>query len=529
MERQVMRDRVHNKGLPFVFALALISMACNNPLQKAIDDKLITVSPTIAPGGGKFLDYKDITIECDAVGAEIRYTTDGSDPTSSGTASEYASSFRLNYDCTLTVAAKSGKLGWSPLVKADFAFAYSSDSLDPTFGPHTGYCQLAGTTSFYLSDLDSVALQSDGKIIVAGAGCIETSEVDYPEMYPCLARLTSSGELDTTFGNGGYVLVRDATYRYGKAQSIAIDSQDRIYFMGYRSSDKETSTDIQGFIGRLAADGSLDTGYGTGGVFYTPADSSGSYSLDANHLLALDPSSYVAYFAFGQSVYRLTSEGKADTTFSADGKAELDTLSASFGFPSAIGLQSGLLVIAGADTGAPALMRLLASGGLDTSFGSSGISVVGIDANTVTSVTGCDMVIVPDGVVALNRGAMKTSPLTDFSYYFAKFGPNGGLNSLWGKAVGVGTCCDYDTGKCYPSAIAVLKDGSLVAGGSTTTAASSYWTTVRLNSSGLPNFNRPDITGLGRGRVMDLTVQPDGKYIAVGYAKGKSIVARYWP
>jgi len=525
------RDRITNNSLLFLFAmLALISMACNNPLQKAIDDKLTTVAPTIAPGGGKFLDYKDITITCDAAGAEIRYTTDGSDPTSSGTASEYASPFRLNYDCTLTVAAKSGKLGWSPLVMADFSFDYSSDTLDPTFGPHTGYCGLAGNSIFYPGEIDAVALQSDGKIIVAGEGFINNPvDADCPETYPFIARLTSSGVLDSSFGAGGYVLVQDATYCYGKAQSIAIDSQDRIYFQGFRTSSKTYESDFRGFVGRLSADGSVDTTYGTAGIFSTPQDLAYfDYSIDGTHLLALDPSSNAAYFALGYRVYRLTASGAADTTFSGDGRVETNSLNSSFGYASGLGIQSGRLVIVGSITGAPTAMRLTSSGGLDSTFGSSGISSAGIHWS-FNGVWVCDLAIVSDGIITLSRGALSSNPTTDFAYYFAKFNTDGGLNNVWGQYNGTGTSCNYDTGKCNPSAIAVLKDGSIIAGGNTTTAGSSYWTTLRLDSSGLPAFNRPDITGLGRGRVLGLTVQSDGKYIAVGYAQGKNIIARYWP
>ncbi|MDD5688391.1 MAG: DUF2341 domain-containing protein [Elusimicrobia bacterium] len=60
-------------------------------------------TPTISPGAGTYADSITITLGCATSGAEIRYTTNGTDPTSSSTL--YSSSFTLTTSATVRVRA----------------------------------------------------------------------------------------------------------------------------------------------------------------------------------------------------------------------------------------------------------------------------------------------------------------------------------------------------------------------------------------------------------------------------------------
>src|SRR5262245_54558521 len=75
----------------------------------------------------------------------------------------------------------------------------STSPLDPTFGSGGIVTTQIGTSS----DALAVALHSDGRIVVAGTS-ITRSGWTNPRHFT-LARYTTSGSLDATFGSGGEV------------------------------------------------------------------------------------------------------------------------------------------------------------------------------------------------------------------------------------------------------------------------------------------------------------------------------------
>lgn len=128
---------------------------------------------------------------------------------------------------------------------------------DPLFGadgklipfPHTG-------VSFY--NVTGCALQSDGKIIVFGH--LHGPGVSRKIL---LARLHEEGEVDTSFGNAGYTLVRLEDTQSDDAESVAVLPDDRIVMSVWG--------DIQSGIGygalvQLAADGTFDPSFGKVGI-----------------------------------------------------------------------------------------------------------------------------------------------------------------------------------------------------------------------------------------------------------------------
>jgi uncharacterized delta-60 repeat protein len=155
-----------------------------------------------------------------------------------------------------------------------FALArYNADgTLDSTFG-------LGGrrTTNFdtvmsdpYLnSDIAySVALQSDGKIVAAGAAA---RGPDYYQSF-ALARFNSDGNLDTTFGNGGKVttdVLGDAG-NFSVALSAAAQADGKIVVAGYSADATAPDSGRWKFIlARYNANGGLDTSFGSAGKVIT--------------------------------------------------------------------------------------------------------------------------------------------------------------------------------------------------------------------------------------------------------------------
>jgi uncharacterized delta-60 repeat protein len=137
-------------------------------------------------------------------------------------------------------------------------FRYTSNLLpDSTFGiggkATFSFLANPGQTSCYNCAGGSVALQEDEKIVYGG----------YRENYASLAvaRINTDGTLDTSFGNSGaqYINITGATFHDGGA--VAMDDADGIWVTGRTYQSGLTNTKI--ILGRLTADGQLDTTFGS--------------------------------------------------------------------------------------------------------------------------------------------------------------------------------------------------------------------------------------------------------------------------
>src|SRR5215467_6126923 len=148
---------------------------------------------------------------------------------------------------------------------ADMLIArYNSDgTLDSSFGSGGKV-----TTDFGLTEVArGVVIQPDGKILVAG---------DTYALFPvfgefALARYTSNGSLDTSFGRGGMV-----TSFFGdegcSANSVALQADGKIVVAGEKTITfifGDEGSDLDFAVARYNTDGSLDSTFGSGGVATT--------------------------------------------------------------------------------------------------------------------------------------------------------------------------------------------------------------------------------------------------------------------
>ena len=101
-----------------------------------------------------------------------------------------------------------------------------------------------------------VAVQSDGKIVVAGFG---TSNFDF-----ILARYTSAGSLDSGFGTGG-IVTTDILGDDNGCNALALQSDGKIVVTGYAYDGAKYVF----ATARYNSDGTLDSGFGSGGIVTT--------------------------------------------------------------------------------------------------------------------------------------------------------------------------------------------------------------------------------------------------------------------
>ncbi|MEY4247879.1 MAG: hypothetical protein RIS69_1426, partial [Actinomycetota bacterium] len=132
----------------------------------------------------------------------------------------------------------------------------STCNLDANFGTAgiATYSALLGTSG------RALVVQSDGKIVVVGD---ESSTVsDSSDKRILITRFSDLGILDTSFGSNGRFI--SSTNEKGQAQDVVIDSSGRIIFTG---SIVGTVAPGAAIVGRLTSNGQLDSTFATLGYF----------------------------------------------------------------------------------------------------------------------------------------------------------------------------------------------------------------------------------------------------------------------
>jgi len=188
-----------------------------------------------------------------------RHHPDGSLDTSFGTNGIVLTEIGPYLDWSEAVALQpDGKIVLAGHTYHEFVIIrYNPDgSLDSSFG-------IDGVTkiSFRTEDIPyDVVVQPDGKIVVAGYSSVGNMDDEF-----ALARLNPDGSLDTSFGQGGKV-ESDFEGNETTISAITLQADGKIVAAG-RTETQEGDLFV---IARYLADGSLDTSFGSGGVQYTP-------------------------------------------------------------------------------------------------------------------------------------------------------------------------------------------------------------------------------------------------------------------
>ncbi len=110
----------------------------------------------------------------------------------------------------------------------------------------------------------SIALQADGKSVIAGYCVVDGPVVGNLTNGFCFARLDFAGALDSTFGSGG-VVKTTLSSAFASANALAVQPDGRIIATGECSVSGRTNFCTI----RLNDGGSVDTSFGTNGVVKT--------------------------------------------------------------------------------------------------------------------------------------------------------------------------------------------------------------------------------------------------------------------
>ena len=309
-------------------------------------------------------------------------------------------------------------------------------SLDRSFGD-SGIV----TTSFGSSSgANGMAIQADGKIVMAGIG-ENNGNISF-----ALTRYNTNGSIDNTFDTDGIVTTSIGECG-SSANAIVIQADGKIVVAGYGADHNLEEPDCIDFFAltRYNTNGSLDTTFGIGGIVST----------------WIDPYYYIYY----------TDSRIYDIALQADGKI----------------VAAGYFSYSGEER--IALTRYNTNGSLDTTFGIGGIvteflySVLEIEVHIAIQADGK---IVAAGYLA-NGGEI--SPY-HFWIVLTRFHSNGSLDSTFDTDGIVTTSIGTNS---FAKDIAIQADGKILVAGAQTSSDSKYeFTVVRynyLNASGLNTFS----------------------------------------
>jgi uncharacterized delta-60 repeat protein len=233
--------------------IAVVQVGATNDV---VYDLAIQADGKIVAAGGSFDTTSDNSL--------IRLNSNGSPDTSFGSMgkvripdgdlSQVIRSIAI--DGSGRIYAAAGNLSGSSTGNTQFTVMRlsSTGSLDPTFGGgivHTPFTSQGFATA--------LALQNDGKVVVAGMGW---------EAYP-LARYNTNGSLDTSFDGDGKVVTPIQPGAFCELRGLVIQPNGKIVVAGTFPDVLKTDASIL----RYNSDGTPDASFGTGGKVVTALSS----------------------------------------------------------------------------------------------------------------------------------------------------------------------------------------------------------------------------------------------------------------
>jgi uncharacterized delta-60 repeat protein len=465
-----------------------------------------------------------------------RYNTNGSLDTSFDTDGKASISIGGSNDIAYAVALQSdGKIvaaGYTENgTNDDFAVARlnANGSPDGTFGNRV-------FTNFGSDNAqaNSTAIQSDGKIVVAGFN-YNGSNRDF-----AVSRYNADGTLDFTFGNYGKVTTAVGG-GIDDAQAVAIQTDGKILVAGYSNAAAHNNFAVV----RYNTNGTPDNTFGVGGKMVTEVGTADSVA----YAMAIQSDGKIVLAGtatqggdYDFAVVRYNTNGTLDNTFEGDGRV-FTPVGTSNDTAYAVAIQTdGKIVAAGEayNGGANrdfALARYNANGSLDTNFDNDGKSMVEMGSlnDTAKSLT-----IQSNGRIIVGGYGF----FTNWDFELARFNADGILDTDFDGDGRVVT--DLIPGNSdHINAVAVQADGKIVVGGYTSTGfqTTSDAAFARYNTDGsldtgfdFSAMNPPDekmysdssnfvgdgkvVIPIGGGddHIYDIAIQPNGKIVAVGDA-----------
>jgi len=425
----------------------------------------------------------------------------------------------------LRFAACAG-LAWSASSRPASAQA---GQLDPSFGTGGRF-----TTNLQVPDnnVDSlIALQSDGKIVVAGG----------MNNLAAILRLDVNGAPDASFGTAGIVTNNFTLVHAPTIVGLVILSDGRILAAA-------TTVDIQPGpkLGRFNPDGSVDTSFGSLGFANIPLPSVASMVQQPDGLILVAGGPGVLAPQPG-AMTRMSTDGQVDAGFGDSGIALLLSPSVT-----AMALQAdGKILIASGGPkpsmlpdapSAGSIARYRSNGSVDRSFGIAGQAACVASASAIC--------VQPDGriVVAGSLTSQLHAPGNFTGFGLVRYDADGSLDTTFGVHGGLTTTFAPTGPLASAWSIALQPNGEILAAGQagqrdassqlspSSFALARYGHTGRLDPTFGVNGTTTTAFGTNTAYISAVILQPDGRLVVAGNSGSNTpqgfldnfVVARYF-
>jgi len=386
----------------------------------------------------------------------------------------------------------------------------SSEGIDSTFG-NGGAAQTPVNSGDDTGR--ALAIQSDGKILVAGCSVLDSF---------CkfgLVRYQEDGSLDAEFGTNGRVTTSVGPGEDG-AYAVALQSDGKIVAAGatFDGSNKDIA------LLRYNSDGTLDPTFGAGSGIVTSAigmgdDSANAVAIQPDGKILVAGCSFVGNFCKFM-IARYDAEGNLDVSFGSSGSTITSIGSGEDG-AYGMALQSdGKIVVAGATFNGTdkdiALIRYNADGSLDTSFGNGDGIVQTAVAMGNDQANG--MAIQEDGKIVIAGCAVLGS---NCKVVVARYDPDGTLDASFSGGM---VTTSVGNGEDGAYGVAILPDGKIAIAGATFNGSDRDFLLIRYNPEGSldSTFAEEGVAQLSVGEGEDfangIAIDSDGRLVSAGTA-----------
>lgn len=256
-----------------------------------------------------------------------------------------------------------------------------SGSLDNSFG-------YAGVAKPYMAggndnSIDAIALLPDGRILLAGTVNLNEYQRNF-----VVALLSGEGQQDFTFGVNGILQISFGENVISELKSMAVSSSGLVTLVGNATPFGSASTSIA--MARITTDGAFDQSFGVGGSVLSPlgvgvaqaasvAEADGAVGVAGG----LSEAGSSRFF-----VVKFRPDGTRDPTFGIDGFTSVIVRPGTDEQANGIMLQPDGSIVAAGTSAVPdsadiefAIVRLLPNGSPDQAFGQSGRTTIAFPFN----------------------------------------------------------------------------------------------------------------------------------------------------
>jgi uncharacterized delta-60 repeat protein len=277
----------------------------------------------------------------------------------------------------------------------------------------------------------AVALQADGKIVVAGR-LYDANNSSLSLHYFALARYNPDGTLDQTFDADGMVVI-PAPNESNEAFAVAIQPNGKIVVAGFYDTLAGGQINYDVAVARLESNGSLDSSFDNDGIATTDL---GGF-VDTAYALVVQADGKILIGGAGGlntdfALVRYNSNGSLDNEFGTGGKV-LTPMGTSLDEIRAIALQTdGKIVAAGnvrvgtqSDFG---VARYNSNGALDPTFDGDGKVITPILSNSIDNAS--SVVVQANGnIIVVGTSTVGTSNNTNSDISIVRYTSTGALDT----------------------------------------------------------------------------------------------------